>query len=194
MAKRFLVLFLLLYLASIAHAAQSKNIIMIIAHHDFRDEELLVPKKIFEQNGFSVTIASTSLKTATGMLGAKVKPQVLINNVNVKNYDAVIFVGGVGSSEYFNNKTAFKIAIEATKEGKVIGATCLAPVILANAGILKGKKATVWPQESSALKQMGAIYTGKDVTVDHNIVTANGPSAASLFAHRVLELLKGNGK
>ncbi len=89
MAKRFLVLFLLLYLANIAYAAQSKSILMIIAYHDFRDEELLVPKKIFEQNGFRVTIASTSIKTATGMLGAKVKPQVLINNVNIKEYDAV---------------------------------------------------------------------------------------------------------
>ncbi len=53
-----------------------KKVLMIIAHENFRDEELLTPKQIFEKNGIKVTIASTDTTPAKGMLGAVVKPDV----------------------------------------------------------------------------------------------------------------------
>jgi len=175
-----------------SYAGQSKKILMIIASQNFRDEELLKPKKIFEKEGFKVTIASSSLNTATGMLGAKVKPEALINNVNVKDYDAVVFVGGIGATEYFGNPIALKIAQDSVRQGKILGAICIAPRILAEAGVLKGKKATVWKSEANALKARGAIYTGEDVTVDGKIVTASGPNAAEAFANAILKLLKSS--
>ncbi|MGB9710224.1 MAG: DJ-1/PfpI family protein [Thermodesulfovibrio sp.] len=189
--KKFFIGFLLLcILINLALAEKSKIILMIIASQNFRDEELLKPKEIFEKKGFKVTIASSSLHTATGMLGAKVKPDLLINNVNIKNYDAVVFVGGTGATEYFNNSVALKIAQEAVKQNKVVAAICIAPRILAEAGVLQNRKATVWSSEASALKAKGAIYTGQDVTVDGKIVTASGPHAAEAFAIAILKLLK----
>lgn len=170
--------------------AQTKNILMIIASQNFRDEELLKPKQIFEKKGFNVIIASSSLDTSTGMLGAKVKPEIKIDSVNVKNYDAIVFVGGVGAAEYFNNPVALKIAREAVKQDRIIAAICIAPRILAEAGVLKGKKATVWKTEANALKAKGTIYTGDDVTVDGRIVTASGPHAAEAFGNAIVNLLK----
>ena len=85
--------------ASNGQGAGNKKILAIIASSDFRDEELLVPKGIFEKEGFSVTIASSSLDTSIGMLGAEVKPQLLIEDVSADDYDAIIFVGGGGASE-----------------------------------------------------------------------------------------------
>jgi len=81
-----------------------------------------------------------------------VKPDILIKDVNVKTFDAVVFVGGPGAEEYFHNPVALKIAQEAYKEGKVVGAICIAPRILAEAGILKGKKATVFHSQIEAIK------------------------------------------
>lgn len=170
--------------------AQTKNILMIIASQNFRDEELLKPKQIFEKQGFKVTIASSSLNTATGMLGAKVKPEITIENVNVKNYDAVVFVGGVGATEYFQNPLALKIVRDTVKQDKILAAICIAPRILAEAGVLKGKKATVWKSEANALKSKQAIYTAEDVTVDGKIVTASGPHAAEAFGNAIVKLLK----
>ena len=66
---------------------------MIIAHSNFRDEELTIPKAIFEKNGYSVTVASSSLLESTGMMGLKVKPKILLDDINILEYDAVIFVG-----------------------------------------------------------------------------------------------------
>jgi len=79
--------------------------------------------------------------------------------------------------------------VRAHKLGKVIGAICIAPVTLANAGLLKGRKATVWASEKARIETKGAIYTGADVQVDDNIVTANGPNAAKAFGEALLKLL-----
>jgi protease I len=183
-------IFIILISFSIGLSKSDKKILMIIASQNFRDEELLIPKKLFEKEGYSVVIAGTSLKPAKGMLGAVVTPQILIDQVKVDEYSAIVFVGGVGAKEYFNNSIAHKIAKEAVSKNKILAAICIAPRILAEAGVLKGKKATVWVSEEKILKEKGAYYTGKPVEVDGNIVTGSGPQAAEEFAKIIIKLLK----
>jgi len=79
------------------------------------------------------------------------------------------------------------------EKGKVTAAVCIAPMILAKAGILKGKKATVWDgdlEQSAYFKKNGIDYTGSEVTVDGKIVTGNGPNAAKAFGEAVAKLLE----
>lgn len=170
-------------------AASGKKVVMIIASQNFRDEELLKPKEILEKNGYQVTIASSSLGEATGMLGAKVKPDILFTDINVADYDAIVFVGGTGSSEYWENATAHQLAQAAVAQGKVLGAICIAPITLAKAGVLKGKKATVWQSETGRLISSGAFYTGASVEVDGKIITADGPTSAEAFGKALVAAL-----
>ena len=79
----------------------------------------------------------------------------------------------VGLKLLFNNQTAINIAKEMNKQNKIVCAICLAPVILANAGVLKNKRATVSGNEARTIESKGAHYTGPGVTVDGNIITAN---------------------
>ena len=106
-----------------------KKVVMIIARKNFRDEELLKPKQILESEGAEVTVASSTLGTVVGMLGARAESNMLFTDINVADYDAIIFVGGMGASEYWDNATAHKIAQEAIAQGKVLGAICIAPDI-----------------------------------------------------------------
>lgn len=170
--------------------AWAQNGVMIIAKKDFRDEELLQPREILEKEGIEVTIASSSLAKSRGMLGTVVKPDIMLDQIKVDDYDIIIFVGGLGASEYFNDPVAHKIAQEAANKGKVLGAICIAPVILANAGVLKGRNATVWSSERGSLEAQGAHYTGKPVEVDGMIVSANGPKAAKEFGRAIVRYLK----
>lgn len=187
--KAWLVFAFLIFVASLSFA-QKGNVLMVIAQEGFRDEELTVPKALLEERGYKVEIASKTLKEAKGMLGLRVKPELTLKDVDLKKYKAVVFVGGLGTKEYFDDPLALKLAKEAVAQGKVLGAICLAPGILARAEVLKGRKATVWPSEAETLRKKGAEYTGKPVEVDGNIVTANGPEAAKAFAEKVLELLE----
>ena len=163
-----------------------KKVLMIIAPKNFRDEELLHPKQELEKAGIEVIIASKTLGLAKGMFGATVRPDLTLGEVRVRDYDAVVFVGGIGSSVYFDIKEAHSIANEAYGLGKKVCAICIAPVTLANAGLLKGKRATVWssPTDDSYVRMIeakGAKFTDKPVEVDGDIITARGPEAAREF-------------
>lgn len=170
--------------------ADSKKVLMVISFENFRDEELLVPKDILEKNGLKVDIASTKKGIATGMLGAKVKVEMTINEVKIENYDGIIFVGGIGVEKLFDDPFALKLAQEFYEKKKIIGAICLAPGILANSGILKNKKATCFPSAKNILEKKGAIYTGKSIEVYENIITASGPEVVEKFGNEILKLLK----
>jgi protease I len=165
------------------------KILMVIAKNKFRDEEYLEPRKILEAAGVVITVASSSLNTAEGMLGLKVKPDVLIGNVKEGDYDGIVFVGGGGASEYFDSPVAHKLARNFFEHGKLTSAICIAPATLANAGVLKGKRATAFPSSEEALKTHGATVIKDDVIADGKIVTAVGPSAAKKFGEKLVDVL-----
>ena len=169
-----------------------KRVLMVIAPENFRDEELLHTKDELERAGVKTTIASSKTGEAKGKLGARVNVALKLDQVKVDDYDAVVFVGGSGSAIYFNDRRALSIASEAFKKGKKVCAICIASVILANAGVLKGKRATVWNGDYiEKIESKGAIYTGKPVEVDGNVITANGPQAAREFGRAIARAIKG---
>ena len=166
-----------------------KKAVMVIAQDNFRDEELFEPKDILEKAGIDVKIASSGLKSAKGMLGGTAEPEVLLKDISAKDYDAVIFVGGAGASVYWDDPVAHRLITEAYNSDKIVGAICIAPVTLAKAGILKGKKATVWKSESGQLEALGAVYTGVNCQKDGRIITAAGPFAAKEFGEELVKAL-----
>jgi len=169
--------------------ALATRVVMIIAEDNFRDEELFVTKEILEEKGAEVVVASTSLAPVKGMLGGVCKPDILVKDIRIDDFEAIIFVGGIGASQYWNDKVAHKLVKDAIRKGKIVAAICIAPVTLAKAGVLKGKKATVWPSEAGILKKEGAIYTGKSVEKDGCVITANGPQAARAFGETLASAL-----
>ena len=184
--------FILIPLLS-AYAEESENtgekrsVLMVIAMENFRDEELFVPAKLFEERDIKVTIASTVTSKVTGMLNGIAKPNILLENVKAKDYDAVIFVGGIGAQMYYNDKIAHQIAEDAVKQDKVLAAICIAPNILAKAGLLQGRKATCW--DSAILTENGAKYQRNSVVRDGKIITANGPQAAYEFGQTIIKAM-----
>jgi protease I len=76
-------------------------------------------------------------------------------------------------------------------QGKMVAAICIAPVILANAGLLKKKNATVFESEIAAIEAKGAVYSESGVTVDGNIITANGADQAKQFGLEICKFLAG---
>jgi len=165
------------------------RLLMVIPPERFRDEELFETKAALEEAGHQIAIASTKTGPCPGSRGGTATAAVMLGDAKIDNYDGVIFVGGGGSKLLFNNPDAHKIARDMEHCGKIVAAICLAPVILANAGILKGRKATVAGTEAKTITEKGATYTGPGVTVDRKIVTANGPKSSKLFGQEIASLL-----
>jgi protease I len=167
-----------------------KKVVMIIAPQNFRDEELIEPQDVLIEKGASVKVACASLEVSKGMLGAQVKPDMPISDIQPEEWDAIILVGGTGASAYWEDSTVHLLLNQAVAKNKIVGAICIAPVTLANAGILSGKKATVYPSEEGKLKDKGAEFTGNSVERDGKVITANGPAAARDFGKAIAQALE----
>lgn len=172
-----------------------KKVLFVVADKNFRDEELFEPKSVLENYGVKISVADVSGKEARGMLGGRIEINITIEKVNVNDYDAIIFVGGSGSTIYWNNKIALNIAKESFLKGKVIASICLASGTLANAGIFREKNATGWPDTKKLVEDNGGTYTGKDLEINGRVISAKGPSAAKIFGEAVAKaLVKNLGK
>lgn len=173
---------------------KNKQVLFIIASRDFRDEEYFIPRDILEENGFQITVASDRRGVAIGVHGNDVSIDLEGKDIDISKFVAVIFVGGAGAIKYLDNNIFYQVARDTLTKDIFLAAICIAPLILANAGILNGKKATIWSSAEEKkpikiLKEKGAIYKEEGVVCDGNIITASGPDQATLFAQKILEVL-----
>ena len=166
-----------------------KSVLMVIAPETFRDEEYAHPKEVLETRGARVVTASSHTGTCRGKLGMEAEATVTVADSDARDYDAVVFVGGAGAATYFDDPDAHRIARTALETGRVTAAICIAPSILAHAGLLEGRRVTAFESQHDDVVAHGAQWTGEPVTVDGLIITANGPEAASGFGEAIAEAL-----
>jgi len=167
----------------------TKNVLMIIAPENFRDEEYFHTKDSIEKAGINVTTASTSKTAVSSIEKKQVEVDMLIDDVTT-DFDGIVFVGGSGAKIYFKNENVLNLARQFNDEGKTVAAICIAPMILALAGVLQHKRATSWEGACDDLKDLGVEFTGDDVTIDGNIITGSGPKASYKFGDAIANALR----
>jgi protease I len=166
-----------------------KKALFIIAAKDFQEKEFSRPFSALSGAGVAVTVASTVSGEAAGTDGAKARVDIQVADARVDDYDAIVFIGGPGAAQYVDDPAAHSLARSAVKQKKLLAAICMGPLILAKAGVLKGKKATVFPTLAEPLKQEGAKYSARPVERDGRIITADGPDSAAAFGQEILKAL-----
>jgi protease I len=155
---------------------------LFVIYQRFEDNELGIPRAILEDLGVVVTVGSLTTDVMRGLAGTEVRPDVLLGDVHGGDYDAVIFVGGMGYQP--DDPEGQRIAREAVAEDRVVAAICLGPLTLAKAGVVEGKRVTT-AKEPDVMEEAGAIVTFAGVERDGNIITANSPGGARLFGETI---------
>lgn len=163
--------------------------VMLISQKDFRDEELFDTKSVLEQNNIDVRVAAPSNELATGKLGAIIQPNLSFSEIEPARFNAIILIGGPGAYDLIDNASVHELILKFHQSKKILAAICIAPAILARAGLLRDKKATIHPSGQNYLEEAGAIYTEADIERDGNIITANGPAVASMFGQAIVDQL-----
>jgi len=163
-----------------------KSILLILPAENFNEQEYLLVKNAFEKSHYKIFIASDSYALCTGGSGMKVRADVSFYNMHENNFAAVVFIGGSGVKNYWDNPTLHLIAESFNKNRKPVAAICSAPVILAKAGLLSNIEATCYPADKKMLENGGCIFKDAPVVAAKNIITANGPAAAVEFTHAVI--------
>jgi protease I len=155
----------------------------------FRDEELDQPRQIFIENDISFDIFSSKKGQIQGKLGMTAEADKLIEEFKATDYRAIFFVGGGGAQEFVNHPQINKIVQTMTKQGKFVTAICMSPLILATAGVLQGKQATVFHSFNPDLEKLGVNLVNKSVVHDGQFLTGNGPQAATEFGQTLVKML-----
>lgn len=145
--RKNLFLWLILSLVSITNLAalgkqESYTALLIIPDTEVQDKELKVTKKVLEDAGIGVSIASTNGNEVKGMLGGSFIPDMKVSEIQSLNYNLVACIGGTGAFNIFENNDIISLLKKFYKEEKVVAGICAAPAILANAGVLNGVDAT----------------------------------------------------
>ncbi len=168
----------------------NKRVVFVIAPQDFRDEELFVPAKPLKDEGVEVRVASTKTGLCQGADGGEVESELKIDEIKTDNFDAIFFIGGPGMEDLIDNLKLHSLAKDFYKSKKLVGAICIAPLLLAKAGLLEGISATSWSGVQSKISQLGADVVDKPVVVAGRVITAEGPDAAREFGKQIIKHLK----
>lgn len=165
--------------------------LIVIAPEGYQDHEFDGTCSGLRKAGFDIVVGSSHKGECYGKLGGIVQSSISLRDVNVEQYDRIAFIGGPGAKVYDADPDALRIVRDTVHAQKSLGAICIAPRILAAAGVLKGKRATVWNDDREQgvfLEEHGAHYVPEHVVVDGMIVTADGPSVAEEFGRTFASL------
>ena len=158
---------------------KDKQILLIVPSSQDSKTELQKVKEMLEQKDGKVTVSDTKL--------AEVKWEM-------KDFDALVILGCSDSSKtLWDNKKLIDLVKEAEKSDKIIAAIGLSPVVLAKAGILKDKEATVFKNDETLkiFKDNEIKYNKEeDLVIYENIITASNQDVIKRFTKEIIELLE----
>lgn len=170
----------------------AKHVALVIAFRNFQPQEYERTKRELCHDGFSVTTVSTKTGLAKATDGSTAKVEKIIFNLKLADYDAIILIGGQGAHSELDQESIYSVMRNAYNQGKVVGAICYSPRILAKAGLLNAKKATGWNEDNkleAIFHTYGVLYTPEPVVIDGRIITADGPKSAKKFGKAIGNLL-----
>lgn len=168
---------------------QTNKVLIIIPHDQFRDEEYTETRTALEDAGIEVVVASSHSSTAHGRFDTKVEPDITISHVKIDDYSAIVFIGGPGVEEYFDNPDVMSLVRASFQKKILLAAICSAPVIFANAGILSRRRVTAFDTRREVLEMSGAYFTEKGVVLDGELITASGPEDSKHFGEAIAKAL-----
>nr|CBH37837.1 conserved hypothetical protein, DJ-1/PfpI family [uncultured archaeon] len=159
----------------------------------FEDIEVAGIIDTLSRGGVEVVIAGLQAGAIEGKYRIKVVPDIAIEEIELEKYDAVILPGGYpGYANLGADRRVLDSVKKAFERGVFVAAICGAPSVLAKAGVLKGKKATIYPGMEAELT--GAKPSNERVVVDGTVVTSQGPGTALEFGVKLVEILAGEKK
>ncbi len=164
-----------------------KNILILLAD-GFEEVEALIPADVFRRLGFQVTLAAVGgSATVTGSHNIRITADERLADVPFDAFDALLLPGGMpGSRNLRDSERVLALVRKSVEAGRMTAAICAAPIVLERAGVLKGRRYTMYPGFEA---EMSAPPTGNLVEQDGNLITGKGPGAAFAFAAKIASAL-----
>lgn len=164
--------------------------VYVFLANGFEEIEALTPVDLLRRAEIEVkTVSITGELKVTGARGISVDADMLFEDVDWNEADAIVLPGGMPGTKNLAacDKLMCKVK-ECAEAGVVVSAICAAPALTLGAnGLLVGKKATCYPGMEEHMK--GAVAITEEVAVDGNIITSRGLGTAVAFSLAIIEKL-----
>lgn len=168
---------------------QALIVVLIISANGFEDTELLVPMYRLKEAGIEVHVASIAAGRITGKNGHTVRANLAFEDVDSKQYAALIIPGGKAPETVRLNESAVRIVQEMMDAGKPVAAICHGIQVLISAERVRGKKATCYKGVRDDLKAAGGNYVDEEVVVDGNLITSRIPNDLPAFCRELMKAI-----
>lgn len=123
----------------------------------------------------------------------KLVSDLMLEDADLASYAVVFLPGGMpGTLGLKANERVREELTRRASSGEKTAAICAAPSILAELGVLQGKRATANPGFMAALSAGGAQAETTPVVVDGNIVTSRGAGTALELGFELVRQLLGD--
>jgi 4-methyl-5(b-hydroxyethyl)-thiazole monophosphate biosynthesis len=162
--------------------------VAVILADGFEEVEAAAIIDVLRRAEIDTVVAGLHDGYVTSARKVKIIPETTIDTVKVDAFDMIVLPGGQPGTDNLNADPRVKELIKSfSRKGKLIGAICAAPIVLASAGVLQGKHVTAFPSCKNSLG--GAVYEEKSVVTDGNVLTSRGPGTALAFGLAIVERL-----
>lgn len=169
--------------------------VLVPLAHGFEDLEAVTIVDLLRRADIAVVTAGLQAGLVLGSRGTRVQPDATLDEAMTHDYDLIALPGGLPGADHLRDDPRIQQLLrEMAAAGKHTAAICAAPMALAAAGLLNGRKATAYPGVLDSLDLPNTRKRGDAVVVDGKVVTSRGPGTAMDFALTLVELLVGKEK
>ncbi|MET0765469.1 MAG: type 1 glutamine amidotransferase domain-containing protein [Blastococcus sp.] len=166
--------------------------VAVLATDGVEQVELDRPWQVLEEAGAEPELVSLDGGTITAWnhldKGDTKTVDAVVSSADPDAYAALVLPGGVVNGDFVRadaDAVAFVTAFFDT--GKPVAAICHGGWVLAEAGVVKGRRLTSWPSLQTDLRNAGAEWVDEEVVVDGNLVTSRNPDDLDAFGAAIVE-------
>ena len=166
--------------------------VAILAANGFEEIELTKPRAALDAAGADTKVVSIKAGQIQGMRhadkGEKVDVNMTLDEARPEDFDALLIPGGLmNPDELRANRDALDFTRHFFNEGKPVAVICHGPWVLIDAGVVRGRTLTSWPNIKTDVENAGGNWVDKEVVVDNGLVTSRKPDDIPAFNQKMIE-------
>ncbi len=156
----------------------------------FEELEAVTIIDILRRAGIEVVVASLAGSPVTGSHGIRIAADTPLAALAEQDFDMIALPGGMPGADHLKRDPRIAAIVRRLHgAGRPVAAICAAPMVLAAAGALDGRRATSYPGYLADATRTTIV--GDAVVRDDGVITSRGPGTALDFALALVEELAG---
>lgn len=156
--------------------------VYVLLAEGFELVEAMAPVDILTRAKVEVKTVGVTGKAVPASNGVTVTADMEIGEAGAEGLDCVVLPGGLPGTTNLEKSPKVQGLIDfCAQNGRLLGAICAAPSILAHKGLLSGREATAFPSFQKDLREGGGRLSEKFVCKDGNFITARGMGVSTQF-------------